>query len=98
MNNYFATRSDVIVNLGGGVVCDAGGFAAAIYKRGMHFINIPTTLMAMIDAAIGGKTGINFEGIKNNIGAFHFPAAVFVDVAFYKHYLRAILQMVLPKP
>lgn len=82
LNNYFATRSDVIVNLGGGVVCDAGGFAAAIYKRGMQFINIPTTLMAMIDAAIGGKTGINFEGIKNNIGAFHFPAAVFVDVAF----------------
>lgn len=82
LNKYFATRSDVIVTLGGGVVCDTGGFAAAIYKRGMHFINIPTTLIAMIDAAIGGKTGINFESIKNNIGAFHFADAVFVDVAF----------------
>jgi 3-dehydroquinate synthase len=82
LNKYFAARSDVIVNLGGGVVCDAGGFAAAIYKRGMQFINIPTTLLAMIDAAIGGKTGVNFEGIKNNIGAFHFPEAIFVDLKF----------------
>nr|MBK9650591.1 iron-containing alcohol dehydrogenase [Bacteroidota bacterium] len=72
LNKYFATRNDVIVNLGGGVVCDAGGFAAAIYKRGMHFINIPTTLMAMIDAAIGGKTGINFEGLKTILAHFIF--------------------------
>ncbi len=65
-----ATRSSMLVNLGGGVVCDMGGFVATTFKRGMPFVNIPTTLLAMVDAATGGKNGINFEGLKNEIGTF----------------------------
>ncbi|MBQ8702930.1 MAG: 3-dehydroquinate synthase [Bacteroidales bacterium] len=72
-----ADRQTVIVNLGGGAVCDLGGFVAAGYKRGIRHINIPTTLLAMTDAAIGGKTGIDFGGVKNSIGHF-YPAALTV--------------------
>src|SRR5690606_37133477 len=64
-----AQRSTLILNLGGGVVSDLGGFAASIYLRGLQFVNIPTTLLAMADAAIGGKTGIDFKGLKNMIGS-----------------------------
>lgn len=65
-----ATRHSLLINLGGGMVTDLGGFAAATFKRGIRFINIPTTLLAMVDAAVGGKTGINFGGLKNEVGCF----------------------------
>lgn len=73
-----ATRRSVLVNIGGGVVTDLGGFAAAAFKRGIRFVNVPTTLMAAADAAIGGKTGIDFNGLKNEIGAFAMPEAVVI--------------------
>ena len=65
-----ATRHSLLINLGGGMVTDLGGFAASTFKRGINFINIPTTLLAMVDASVGGKTGINFGGLKNEIGVF----------------------------
>lgn len=70
MTEKCATRASVVLNIGGGMVTDLGGWAAATYKRGVSFINIPTTLLGAIDAAIGGKTGINFHGLKNQIGCF----------------------------
>ena len=69
------TRRGLLICIGGGALTDMGGFAAATYKRGMSYINVPTTLLAMIDAASGGKTGINYRGIKNSIGAFTAPRA-----------------------
>lgn len=78
-----ATRGSLLVNLGGGVVTDLGGFAAATFKRGIRFINIPTTLLSAVDAAVGGKTGINFCGLKNEIGAFAPAVSVIVSSAFY---------------
>ncbi len=75
-------KNALIVNLGGGTICDIGGFVAATYKRGIHFINIPTTLLAMIDAAIGGKNGINVNHIKNAVGTIQLPQRVFKDVSF----------------
>lgn len=77
-----ATRRSLLVNVGGGVVCDLGGFAAATFKRGIRHVNVPTTLLAMADAAIGGKTGIDFGGYKNEIGAFKMPERVIVDSAW----------------
>ncbi len=77
-----ASRKSLLVNLGGGMVTDLGGFAAATFKRGIRFINIPTTLLSMVDAAVGGKTGINFGGLKNEIGSFCESAAVIVDTQF----------------
>lgn len=65
-----ATRNSVLINFGGGVLCDLGGFVASTYMRGMRFVNIPTTLLCMVDASIGGKTGINLQGLKNYIGTF----------------------------
>ena len=75
-------RKSLVINLGGGVIGDMGGFCAATWKRGIDFIQIPTTLLSMTDAAIGGKTGIDFQGIKNIIGVFKQPTAVFVDPVF----------------
>ena len=77
-----ATRHSLVVNVGGGVVTDIGGFAAATFKRGIRYINIPTTLLAMVDAATGGKTGINFGGLKNEVGAFHLPEHVVLWAGF----------------
>jgi 3-dehydroquinate synthase len=77
-------RSSILLNLGGGVVTDVGGFAASTYMRGIDFINIPTTLLAMVDASVGGKNGINFAGFKNQIGTFDEPQAVFVSPVFIK--------------
>ncbi|MDE6153507.1 MAG: iron-containing alcohol dehydrogenase, partial [Muribaculaceae bacterium] len=65
-----ATRSSLLVNIGGGMVTDLGAFAASTFKRGIKFINIPTTLLAAVDASVGGKTGINFNGLKNEVGTF----------------------------
>ncbi len=75
-------RDALLINLGGGVVSDIGGFAAATYKRGINFINYPTTLLGMIDAAIGGKTGVDFKGFKNQVGLFTDPVSVIVDPIF----------------
>lgn len=79
-----ATRHSVLINLGGGMVTDIGGFAAATFKRGIDFVNVPTTLLGAVDAAIGGKTGINFQQLKNQIGTFNNAKAVFVDPVFFK--------------
>ena len=73
------TRSDAVVAVGGGVVGDLAGFAAACSMRGIDFINVPTTLLSQIDSSIGGKTGIDFGGIKNSVGAFHQPSQVIID-------------------
>lgn len=73
------TRTDAVVALGGGVVGDLAGFAASIYMRGIRFLQIPTTLLAMIDSSVGGKTGVNAAFGKNTIGAFHQPSGVLID-------------------
>lgn len=75
-------KKSLIINLGGGVISDLGGFVASVFKRGVHFINIPTTLLSMVDASVGGKTGIDFNGIKNHIGTITEPKAVFVNPVF----------------
>ena len=72
-----ADRKSLLINLGGGVVTDMGGFVASTYKRGFRFINIPTTLLAMCDASIGGKTGIDHQYLKNIIGTFALPERIF---------------------
>ncbi|MDR2859859.1 MAG: 3-dehydroquinate synthase [Mediterranea sp.] len=77
-----ATRHSLLMNLGGGMVTDLGGFAAATFKRGIAYINIPTTLLAMVDAAVGGKTAVNFNGLKNEIGVFAPAACVLIDTKF----------------
>ena len=79
-----ATRHSLMINLGGGMVTDLGGFAAATFKRGIDYINIPTTLLAMVDAAVGGKTGINFNGLKNEIGAFAPAISVWLETEFLR--------------
>ncbi|MBN9112756.1 MAG: 3-dehydroquinate synthase [Pseudonocardia sp.] len=75
------TRRDVVVGFGGGAVTDLAGFVAATWMRGVNVVHVPTTLLAMVDAAVGGKTGINTGAGKNLVGAFHEPAAVLVDLA-----------------
>jgi len=77
-----ADRKALLINLGGGVIGDMGGFVAGCYKRGIDFIQIPTTLLAMVDASIGGKTGINFKGVKNQIGLFANPKFVWANPEF----------------
>ena len=79
-----ATRHSLMINLGGGMVTDLGGFAASTFKRGIHYINIPTTLLSMVDASVGGKTGINFGGLKNEIGVFNNADCVILDTEFLK--------------
>lgn len=81
-NNY--DRKSLVINLGGGVITDMGGFAASTYMRGIDFINIPTTLLSQVDASVGGKTGIDFIGIKNLIGTFTQPKAVIIDIQTLK--------------
>lgn len=73
------TRKDCVVAVGGGVIGDLAGFAASCYMRGIDFYNIPTTLLSQIDSSIGGKTGVNFAGVKNLVGAFHQPKGVLID-------------------
>ncbi len=81
-----ADKNALLINLGGGVVSDLGGFIASTYKRGIDFINIPTTLLAMADASVGGKTGIDFGGLKNSIGTITLPKAVFI----YPNFLNTL--------
>lgn len=78
-----ATRQSLLINLGGGMITDIGGFAAATFKRGIKYINIPTTLLGAVDAAVGGKTGINFEGFKNEIGSFYPAKHVVISSHFF---------------
>ena len=78
------TRHSLMVNLGGGMVTDLGGFAASTFKRGIPYINIPTTLLSMVDASVGGKTGINFGGLKNEIGVFNNARSVILDTTFLR--------------
>lgn len=73
-----ADRNALIVNLGGGALCDAGGFAASTFKRGIDFVHMPSTLLSMVDASVGGKTAINVGGIKNTVGTFTMPQCVFI--------------------
>ncbi|MBP8034078.1 MAG: 3-dehydroquinate synthase [Bacteroidia bacterium] len=77
-----ADKKSLIINLGGGVISDLGGFVASTFKRGIDCINIPTTLLSMVDASVGGKTGVDFEGIKNHIGTTSEPKAIFVNPTF----------------
>lgn len=91
MNAQQLDRAALLINLGGGVLSDIGGFAAACYKRGIAFVNVPSTLLAMVDAAIGGKTGINLNYVKNVIGSFAMPQAVFIYPPFLQ--TLAVAQM-----
>ncbi len=76
-------RKSLIINIGGGMVCDIGAFVASTYMRGIDFIQVPTTLLAQADAAIGGKTGFNFNGLKNTIGSFSAPLGIISDTTFF---------------
>ena len=75
-------RDSLLINLGGGVIGDMGGFCASTYKRGIDFIQIPTTLLAMVDASVGGKLGVDFNGLKNQVGLFSNPKAVLINPEF----------------
>lgn len=79
-----ASRKSLLLNVGGGMITDMGGFAAATFKRGIRSVNVPTTLMASVDAAVGGKTGVNFNGLKNEIGSFYPPLCVLIDSSFLR--------------
>jgi len=79
-----ADRKSLLINVGGGLLTDLGGFAASTFKRGISFVNVPTTLLSQVDASVGGKTGINFNGLKNEIGVFNNPCKVIIDTDFLK--------------
>ncbi len=82
LSNLNADRKSLIINLGGGVVTDLGGFVASTYKRGIKYINVPTSLLAMVDASVGGKTGVNIDTLKNQIGVINDPEMILVDTHF----------------
>lgn len=82
MERMGVTRHSLVINLGGGMVTDLGGWAASTYKRGVRFVNVPTTLLGAVDAAVGGKTGINYNGLKNEIGAFAPASDVIISTCF----------------
>jgi len=82
--DFEADRKCLMINLGGGVITDMGGFVASTYKRGIDFINIPTTLLSQVDASVGGKTGIDIDNVKNMVGTFTLPQSVFIETAFLK--------------
>ncbi|HEY8400693.1 MAG TPA: 3-dehydroquinate synthase family protein, partial [Cytophagaceae bacterium] len=84
MTDQQLDRKAVVINLGGGVIGDMGGFCASTYKRGIDFIQIPTTLLSQVDASVGGKLGVDFFSYKNHIGVFKEPAAVFINADFLK--------------
>jgi len=86
-NNF--NRNDVIICIGGGTISDLGGFAAATFKRGLNVINIPTTLLSMVDAGIGGKNGINFNNNKNEIGTYYYPLFTFI----YPEFLNTLTEI-----
>ncbi|MCX2574965.1 3-dehydroquinate synthase [Pedobacter sandarakinus] len=80
--DFGADRKSLLINLGGGVITDMGGFIASTYKRGIDFINIPTTLLSQVDASVGGKTGIDIDHVKNMVGTFSLPKMVFIETQF----------------
>ena len=80
--DFGADRKALMINLGGGVITDMGGFAASTFKRGINFVQVPTTLLSQVDASVGGKTGIDLDGVKNIIGTFTQPKAVFISADF----------------
>ena len=82
LSSHNFDRNSLLINLGGGVICDMGGFAASTYKRGIDFIQIPTSLLAMVDASVGGKLGVDFAYFKNQIGIFNNPKAVLINPVF----------------
>ena len=84
LTEFGADRNTILLNIGGGVVTDLGGFVASTFMRGIRFVNIPTSLLGMVDAAIGGKTGVDFGGLKNMVGTFSQPEAVLIDSNFLK--------------
>lgn len=91
------SRKDLIINLGGGVISDLGGFIASTYKRGMDYVNVPTTTLSMIDSSIGGKVAINFKGFKNMIGVFNQPVLVYIDTVTLdtlneRHYYNGLVE------
>ena len=92
LTNHAFDRNSVLINLGGGVIGDIGGFCASTYKRGINFINIPTTLLAMADASIGGKVAIDFKNLKNQIGLFTNPKSVIINPVFLDTLPEAELQ------
>lgn len=77
-----ADRKSILINVGGGMVTDLGGFVASTFKRGIDFINVPTSLLAMVDASVGGKTGVDLGSLKNQIGVINMPVAVLIDISF----------------
>jgi len=79
-----ADRKSILINVGGGMLTDLCGFAASTFKRGIRFINVPTTLLSQVDASVGGKTGINFNGLKNEVGTFCNPEAVLISAQFLR--------------
>ena len=83
MQRLGVTRHSLVINLGGGMVTDLGGFAAATFKRGVRFINVPTTLLGAVDAAVGGKTGFNYGGLKNEVGAFAPASDVIISTRYF---------------
>lgn len=84
LSSLGGSRKSLLINLGGGMVTDLGGFAASTFKRGISYINIPTTLLSMVDAAVGGKTGINFNGLKNEVGVFNPASYVILCTEFLR--------------
>lgn len=84
LSNQGADRKSLLINIGGGMLTDLGGFAASTFKRGLDFVNIPTTLLAQVDASLGGKTGFNFNGLKNEIGVFMEANSVIINTDFLK--------------
>ncbi len=86
-----ADRYSLLINIGGGAISDLGGFVASTYMRGIKYINVPTTLLAMVDASVGGKVGVDFKGLKNHIGAFSIPKAVFVCPKFLSTLNRRLM-------
>lgn len=94
-NNF--SRKDLIINLGGGVISDLGGFIASTYKRGIDYVNVPTTTLSMVDSSIGGKVAINFNGYKNMIGVFNQPILVYIDITTLstlpkRHYYNGLVE------
>lgn len=82
--DFGADRNSILINLGGGVITDMGGFAASTFKRGIDFVQVPTTLLSQVDASVGGKTGIDMDNVKNIVGTFTQPKAVFIHTEFLK--------------
>lgn len=99
LSEHQADRSSVIINLGGGVISDLGGFVASTYKRGINFINLPTTLLGQVDASIGGKVGVDLDQLKNQVGTFTNPQAVYIYPGFLntlpaKHVLSGFAEVI----